>query len=212
MRDLVIVGAGGHGRETLDVVEAVNAVAPTWSFIGFVDDSPAGDDERGLRLRRRGAAIVGDTGAMSDLDAAYVIGIGDSAIRARLDAQLTSWGREAATLVHPGATVASDNRVSPGVVLAVGVHVTTNVTLGRHVHCNVGAVVSHDCVVGDHATLSPGVYVNGEVTIGERVFLGTGAIVTPGVTIGDDAVIGAGAVVVRDVPAGVTVVGVPGRW
>ena len=60
-------------------------------------------------------------------------------------------------LIHPAATVASDNRIGDGVLLAAGARVTTNVTLGRHVHLNVNAVVSHDCVVGDYTTLSPGV-------------------------------------------------------
>jgi serine acetyltransferase len=47
--------------------------------------------------------------------------------------------------------------------------------------------------------------------LGERVFVGSGARILGGLTIGDDAVIGAGAVVTKDVPAGVTVVGVPAR-
>ena len=49
MRELVIVGAGGHGRETLDIVEAINAVKPTWEFAGFVDDGKIIAD----RLERR---------------------------------------------------------------------------------------------------------------------------------------------------------------
>jgi maltose O-acetyltransferase len=49
------------------------------------------------------------------------------------------------------------------------------------------------------------------ITIGDNVWLGGGAIVCPGVTIGESSVIGAGTVVTRDVPAGVLVVGVPGR-
>ena len=134
---------------------------------------------------------------LADTDPRYVIGIGSPAVRAKLDEQLTAWGRTAATLIHPAATVASDNRIGDGVLLAAGARVTTNVTLGRHVHLNVNAVVSHDCVVGDYTTLSPGALVNGDVPLGtEGVFLGTGAIITPGITIGDHAVIGAGAVVV----------------
>ena len=208
MRELVIVGAGGHGRETLDIVEAINAVKPTWAFAGFVDDGEIIAD----RLERRDAPLLGTAEILTDTDQRYVIGIGSPAVRAKLDEQFTAWGRIAATLIHPAATMASDNRIGDGVLLAAGARVTTNVTLGRHVHLNVNAVVSHDCVVGDYTTLSPGSLVNGDVQIGTGVFLGTGAIITPGVTIGDHAVIGAGAVVVRDVPSGVTVKGVPGRW
>ena len=207
MSELVIVGAGGHGRETLDIVEAINAVEPTWAFAGFVDDGEVIAD----RLERRDASLLGTTKILADTDPRYVIGIGSPAVRAKLDEQLTAWGRNAATLIHPATTVASDNRIGDGVLLAAGARVTTNVTLGRHVHLNVNAVVSHDCVVGNYTTLSPGVLVNGDVRLGEGVFLGTGAIITPGITIGDHAVIGAGAVVVRHVPPGVTVRGVPAR-
>lgn len=49
------------------------------------------------------------------------------------------------------------------------------------------------------------------VVIGADVHIGANATILPGVTIGDDAIVGAGAVVSRDVPAGVTVVGVPAR-
>jgi len=208
MRDLVILGAGGHGRETLDIVEAINAARPSWHFVGFIDDGEVVAD----RLERRHVETLGGTDVMENLDAAYVIGIGSSAVRADLDAKLTAWGRVPMTLVHPLASVASDNRLGDGVLLAAGARITTNVTLGRHAHLNVNAVVSHDCEVGAYSTLSPGVHLNGGVRLGQRVFLGTGAIVTPGVSIGDDAIIGAGSVVVRDVPEGVTVTGVPGRW
>ena len=208
MRDLVIVGAGGHGRETLDIVEAINAVAPTWNFLGFIDEGPGVADQ----LERRGARIIGTGPDGLAPDTAYVIGIGSSVVRERIDAEFTAAGLDAAALIHPTATAGADNRLSPGVLLAAGARVTTNVTLGRHVHLNVNAVVSHDCTVGDYATLSPGVHLNGDVTVGDRTFFGTGAIVTPQVTVGADASVGAGAVALADVPRGVTAIGVPARW
>ncbi len=207
MRELVIVGAGGHGRETLDIVEAVNAVAPTWAFRGFVDDGPSSAE----RIERRGAVLLGAVDHLRSHPTCYVLGIGASQTRARLDERLSGWGAEAVTLVHPHATLGADNRIGEGVLVAAGARVTTNVTLGRHVHLNVNAVVSHDCSVGDHATLSPGAHVNGEVTLGRRTFLGTGAIVLPGVVVGDDACVGAGAVVTRDVAPRAVVRGVPAR-
>jgi sugar O-acyltransferase (sialic acid O-acetyltransferase NeuD family) len=208
MTSLVIVGAGGHGRETLDIVEALNAAGDTtYKFVGFVDD---GEVDAEL-LARRNATLLGGTDLLAELDVEYVIGIGDSATRAVVDSLLTTHDRHAATLVHPNAVVASDNRLDPGVLIAAGAHVTTNVHLGRHTHLNVGAVVSHDCRLGDHVTVSPGVYLNGDVTIEDGAFLGTGAVVTPGITVGAAAVVGAGAVVTGDVAAGTTVVGVPAR-
>ncbi len=203
---LVIVGAGGHGRETLDIVEAINEHTHVWHFLGFVDDGPIVRD----RLDRRHAGLV----LRDEVDPSvvrYVIGIGDPMIRAHLAAEMDHAGFTAATLIHPGATVGGDNRLGAGVVLAAGATVTTNVTLGSHTQLNVGATVSHDCEVGHAVTISPGAYVNGSCHLDDHVFLGTGAIVTPGHHIGAEAVVGAGAVVVHDIPAGVTVAGVPAR-
>lgn len=200
--DVVIVGAGGHGRETLDVLESAGTGA--WRFLGFADDGEVHAD----RLERRGAALV----ELSELDPAttrYLIGIGNSGSRKEIDQRMTAMGFTPATVLHPTATTGGDVRLGGGVVLAAGARVTTNVTLGRHTQLNVGACVSHDCDVGDFVTFSPGVYVNGDCTIGERAFFGTGAIVTPGCKIGEGAVVGAGAVVLGDVAAGATVVGIP---
>ncbi len=207
MADLVIIGAGGHGRETLDVVEACNAAGADWNFLGFVDDDPRHLD----RVNRRNGAVLGPIRSLSGIDAQYVIGIGSTSTRQTLDEDCNGYGRNPATLIHPLAIVGSDNRLAPGVVLAAGAMVTTNVSLGRHVHCNIASLISHDCQVGDYCTLSPGAILNGNVTLGKSVFLGTGAIITPGRTIGDGAVIGAGAVVVSDVSPGATFVGVPAK-
>jgi sugar O-acyltransferase (sialic acid O-acetyltransferase NeuD family) len=212
-RPLVLVGAGGHGRETLDAVEAINAGSSTWTVVGTVADMA--DD--GLLDRRHLTLLAPSDRLVDVLDehgAHYHLAIGSSGARARLDEAVVAagLGHRAATIIHPGAHTGSDLRLGPGVYLAPGACVTTNVTLGRHTHLNVNAVVSHDCVVGDHVTLSPGVLLNGNVTIGDRAFFGTGAIVLPGRTVGADAVIGAGAVVTHDVPAQARAMGVPARW
>jgi sugar O-acyltransferase (sialic acid O-acetyltransferase NeuD family) len=205
--DLVIVGAGGHGRETLDIVEAMNEDGSgDWNFLGFVDDGEVRSD----RLDRRGAEVV-ETGELDPEKVRYVIGIGDPGTRETVAERMTLAAFVPAILIHPDASVGSDARIAEGVVLSAGARVTTNVTLERHAQLNVGAVVSHDCEVGAFVTLSPGTAVNGECRIGDRAFFGTGAIVTPRLKIGADARVGAGAVVLEDVPDGATVVGVPAR-
>lgn len=207
MQPLVIIGASGHGREVLDIVEAVNAAAPTFDFLGFLDDG----EPLAELLARRSAPHLGPTTALQSLDAGYVIGVADPATRRRIDLRVAGWGRVAATLVHPAASLGGDNRLAPGVVVAAGGRLTTNVALGRHAHVNVNATVSHDCAVGDYATINPGALVAGNARVGEGAYLGIGSSVNQGLVVGDWAVVGAGAAVVRDVPAGATVVGVPAR-
>ena len=68
MTELVIVGAGGHGRETLDIVEAINAAEPTWTFQGFVDDGEINEE----RLRRRVVANLGTTDTLTDLSLIHI--------------------------------------------------------------------------------------------------------------------------------------------
>ena len=204
---LVIIGAGGHGRELLDIVEAMNAVRPTFEFVGFLDDGPGPWD----RVERRGASVLGPVEQLADFDSRYAIGIGPPETRRRIDEIATGSGFEAATLVHPQATMAADVRTAPGLVMAAGSRITTNVTVGRHVHLNLNATLSHDCEVGSYSVLNPGAHVSGDVSLGESVVVGSGAVVRESCRVGNGTVIGAGAVVITDLPADSTAVGVPAK-
>ena len=100
LRALVIVGVGGHGRETLDIAEAVNRVRPSFDFLGFLDDDPLVADV----LASWGCCLLGPVDVPIDAEIAYVIAIGSSADRRRIDTTPGIAGRTAATLVHPSVT------------------------------------------------------------------------------------------------------------
>jgi sugar O-acyltransferase (sialic acid O-acetyltransferase NeuD family) len=210
-RSLVIIGGGGHGREVHDVVEAINDVSSSpIDVLGVLDDG-APDGEL---LAERGLAHLGPVDVLATLpaDVEYVIGIGDSAVRARIDARVSQQGRRAMTLVHPRAVVGS-HRITfgAGTVICASAVVTTNITLGRHVLVNYGATVGHDTTAGDYVTINPNVAVSGSVVLETGVSLGTGTTVTQGRRIGAWTVVGASAAVVRDLPGGVVATGVPAR-
>ena len=204
---LVIIGAGGFGREVLDLVRDVNSAAPTFDFLGFLDDGEVNAD----LLQRLGARLLGPSSQFADIAASYVIGIGASEPRSRIDALARSLGRKAAILRHPSATTGSDVQIGDGAVIAAGTRLTTHIVVGRHAHLNANCTVGHDTIVEDFATLYPGVHLSGGCVIEERATLGTGCVILPNVRVGRGAVVGAGAVVVRDVAPNTTVVGAVAR-
>ena len=204
---LVILGAGGLGREVHDIVEAMNAAGSDWTFLGFVDADPA---HREL-LAERGPLLGGDE-VLAGLPGGtrFVVGIGENAARRRVATVAEEAGLVAAVLQHPRAIVGPRQvEIGGGTIIAAGAAITTNVIIGRHGRVDQNATVAHDARLGDFVALSPGANISGSVVLGNGVLVGTNASVIQGVTVGDDAVIGAGAVVVRDVAAGETVAGVP---
>ncbi|WP_425307207.1 NeuD/PglB/VioB family sugar acetyltransferase [Ammonicoccus fulvus] len=207
---LVIIGAGGFGRETFGLVRDLNAEGEAYELLGFLDDQ--------LRdtslLDRLGTLHLGPTEAIRDLGAGvrFVVGIGNGGVRRRIGEQVSDWGFEPATLVHPTALIGPDVELGPGCVVAAGAQITTNVRVGRFVHVDRGTQVGHDCVIGDYVTLNPMVTVSGAVTLEAEVNAGTTSTILPGVRVAERVVIGAAAAVVHDVDEpGAVVVGVPAR-
>ncbi|MEW6524456.1 MAG: acetyltransferase [Bacillota bacterium] len=206
MRRLVIVGAGGFGREVAWLVSDINARSPEWDFIGFVDDKQTG-------VTKEGWPIIGKISSIITLSPRPVVvcAIGDPGLRMKLTSCLTMEGFDFATLIHPSVQLSEYVKVGAGSVVCAGTILTTSVLVGQHAILNPGCFVGHDTVIGDHASLMPGVNIAGEVTIGNGCYLGLNASVINRITIGEWSTIGAGAVVVRDIPPRVTAVGVPAK-
>src|SRR6478752_2343683 len=124
---VVIIGAGGFGREVLDVLD---------------DRTP----DPGL-LAPYGVAHLGPAQHLAELepDVGYVIGLGAPPVRERLDQLGLSLGRSSPVLVHPTASVGRRAvELGPGSIVCANASITNHVRLGRHVHVNLNSTIGHD--------------------------------------------------------------------
>jgi sugar O-acyltransferase (sialic acid O-acetyltransferase NeuD family) len=209
MQRLVIIGAGGHGREALDIVDALNERRPRWEPLGFIVEEGFGAPGTIVN----GLPILGGFDWLREhaAEVETVSAVGAPELRLRLAEKARAAGARFCTLIHPSVTLTRHVSFGAGVVVAAGSALTNRIRLGDHVHVNLHCTISHDCVIEDFAYLAPGVRATGKVTLGEGCYVGAGAVIGDGRTVGAWSTVGAGAVVVADVPANSTVVGVPAR-
>ena len=204
--DLVIIGAGGHGKVVLDILQATGK----HRVVGFLDADPglAGTEVNQI-------PVLGPVNQVSRLRQQKVKGaivaIGDNRVRLSYAALLTEHGLELISVIHPAATVARSARIGNNVVVAAGVVVAAAARVANSVILNTSCVVDHECEIEEGVHICPGALLAGRVRVGAGAFVGLGAKVLPCLAIGERAVVGAGAVVLRDIPAGATAVGVPAR-
>ncbi len=203
---LIIWGAGGHAKVVLDVALATDV----FSEIAFLDERPLE-----TTVGYRGRQILNPDEGIAILKAQefghFLVAIGDNRTRARCFEEGLRHGLIPATLTHPQAIVSPSARVGPGTLVMPRAVINADATIGDNCILNTGAIVEHDCAVGNHVHLSPASVLGGDVAVEAFAHLGIGAVALPGARIGQGAVVGAGAVVLREVPRGVTAIGVPAR-
>lgn len=212
--DIVVVGCGGHGREVLGIIDAINGAAPAappWQTVGFVDDAPTEINLK--RVQTLGLPYLGtlDWLRTAPPTTCVAVAIGDPRSRRVVGARVDGYGLPIANLIHPAATLSPDIVTGAGLIVFAGARVTTNVQLGRHVHLNQNVTIGHDAILSDYVSVNPLAAVSGECQLGAGVLIGTTAAVLQGRRVGEHATVGAGACVVRDVPPRTVVKGVPAR-
>lgn len=209
LQKVVIIGAGGFGREVLDVLEAVNQETPTYDILGFITEP--GYQTPGTLINEK--PILGYTDwleAHCD-EVKAICGIGAPATRRRLIQKAEAIGVSFFSVVHPRTLLTRWVTLGVGSIITAGCILTNNIKIGDHVHLNLDCTVGHDAIIEDFATISPGVHVSGNVRLEEGSFIGTGANLIEGKTVGAWSVVGAGSVVVKDIPPNTTAVGNPAK-
>jgi sugar O-acyltransferase (sialic acid O-acetyltransferase NeuD family) len=207
MKHLVIIGAGGFGREVLAWARQSDAHGRDWLIKGFIDDRSDALD--GLAID---AALLGRAhDYQPEPDDVFVCAVGQPATKRHLVEVIAERGGRFVSVVHRSAVIGENCRLGAGSILCPYAIVTCNVEIGDHVAINLHSSVAHDSKVGNFSQINCHCDITGWVTLGESVFVGSHASILPKLEVGEGAYIGAGSVVARRVAAGERVFGVPAR-
>lgn len=198
---LIILGAGGHCKSCIDVIEAQGE----YQIAGIV--KPKFDTSETVL----GYSIIGSDDDLERLLISFpaaIIAVGQIKtpdIRMRLFQLLKNYNAQLPVIKSPNSYCASNVTVGEGTILMHGSIVNVSAEIGSNCIINSGALVEHDTKIGNHCHIATGVRVNGGVVVGQGCFIGSGSIIREGVKVGDRAIISAGEIVLRDVPDAATV-------
>jgi len=208
MKDILIWGAGGFGREVIWLIEEINKINPTWHIIGFIDD-----DISKIGQVINGYKIIGSSEILETFNKEtwIIVSIGDPQNKVMAISKLRNPHLKYPILIHPSVIMSQRVEIGEGTVICAGSILTVNIKIGKHTIINLDCTIGHDVNIGDYSTISPSVNISGNVSIGEKTFIGTGAHIINNIEIGEDVIIGAGAVVVNNIPSNCTAVGIPAR-
>lgn len=204
-KKLIIIGAGGLGRETYTwAIQAIAAGSP-WIVKGFLDKR-----SDALEGWQSGVQVLADISDYSiEPDDVFIGAVGDPKMKIECYAPIIEKGGTFVNVIHPLANIGVHVQMGVGIVAGPFASITCDAAVGDHVSIGALSNLGHDTVVGDWCHISSHCGVNGMVRLGNGVFLGSHACIIPGISIGDWSYVGAGSLVLRDVQDEIKVFGNP---
>jgi sugar O-acyltransferase (sialic acid O-acetyltransferase NeuD family) len=198
MKDIVLIGGGGHCKAVIDVLEATSA----WRIAGIVE-------RRGSGIREvLGYEVIGFDEDLAALRQRYEFAlvtcgqIKTPEPRMRIFHALKASGFVLPALVSPRAHVARSAVLGEGTIVMHGAHVGPDARIGANTIVNSRALIEHDALVGSHCHIATSACVNGGVSVGDRSLIGSGAVCREGTSIGTDCIVGMGTRVLKPLPDG----------
>ena len=209
MKPLLIIGAGGVGREATLIVEAINRVHPTWDLLGFIDDFTA------VGTEYNGISVLGPLDILTQYkEPIYVVcAIANYTVKKKIIMKIKEfypWVKFA-KLIHPKVDLNPFMSIGEGCIIYQQVMMTVDVILGDHVIVCASTGIGHDSVIKDYCDILWNCNISGHVTLEEGCFIGSGATIVQGLKIGPQTKVGAGSVVLKSTYGYCTVVGVPAK-
>jgi len=191
--ELILIGAGGHARSCIDVIE----LGDEYQIAGLVDSQTS--DKFDTRYPMLGTGQ--DLTALAKQYRYALIAVGQilsPETRIRLFSQAATAGFQFPTIISPNAYVSKNAQIGSGTIVMHGAIVNANARIGQNCIINSRSLIEHDAEVADHCHISTASVINGGVRIGSGTFIGSGCVVKEYVNIGAGCIVGMGQKVLND--------------
>ncbi len=206
---MVILGAGGHAKEVLDVLKQQNIP----DKLAFYDDVSSDRNYPELFKQYKRLRTFEELNEwFIKTDNRFLLGIGELEPRKILRKIGVKALGEEQTLIATNAVVSDLNSIiGKGTQIMSLAFISADVHIGNSVLVNSRVNIHHDVILGSFCEIGPGATILGRVQIGHSTFIGAGAIILPGVKIGHNCTVGAGAVVTKNINDNMIVKGNPAK-
>ena len=205
MKDIIIIGAGGHASVVIDIIESMKKNDHEVNIKGLIDDNEEITEFMGYPILGK----LGDILVYTNNDTEFVIAIGNNEIRRKIAIELKDL--KYFTAIHPTSIIGTNVSIGNGTVVMPRSVINANSVIGKHSIINSGAIVEHDNRIGNFTHISPGAVLAGGVTVGNSTQIGANSVVIQCLNIGSNSIVGAGSTVIRDIESNVTAVGTPAK-
>ena len=188
---LILIGAGGHARSCIDVIEQQGCFQIA-GFVGLPEQRYA---------RHLGYPVIGIDSDLPELAKIYhyaLITIGQiqtAKHRMRLYQQVEQLGFQLPVITAPTAHVSRNATIGTGTIVMHGAIVNAGVSVGNNCIINSRALLEHDARIENHCHISTGAIINGNANIASGSFVGSGSVIKEGITLGHGCVVGMGLAV-----------------
>lgn len=203
---LGIYGAGGLGREVLELADIINMQSHYWEKIIFIDDNNNLKEINNAKVYayQEAKELYKDT-------IESVIAIGEPEIKCKLYEKLLYDKIDFATLIHPDIHIPKTTSIGKGTIINVGAFISCNMKIEENVYIQPHVNIGHDCVLRMGCVISGFVNIGGDCYIGKSSYIGLSTCVKQGIRIGDGTIIGMASAVYKDIPSDVIAMGNPAR-
>jgi len=191
LKEIIILGAGGHCRSLIDVIELENK----FKIAGIIDNElPVGSKILNYE-------VIGNDSDLEKLRNIYeyaIVGVGQiktPEIRIKLFNLLKSLNFKLPVIVSPRAYVSKHTKIDEGTVIMHDALINANVKIGKNCIINTKALIEHDVEIEDNCHISTGAVINGGVIVGQGSFIGSNAVTKEYIKIPKKSFIKAGSIV-----------------